>query len=117
MGGRYGASDDGSSDYQDRRPDWGSRDSEQQTIAEAVRAVMQRQQRRPTDATDSRSRATETVDNSSRMRPQIKRSNVDQLVKTLTDTDDSIADIIAGNLTDLIRRANEEPVPDDESNK
>lgn len=39
MGGRYGASDDGSSDYQDRRPAEADRSAEQQTIAEAVHAV------------------------------------------------------------------------------
>lgn len=107
MGGRYGGSDDGSSDYQDRRPDWGerTRESEQRTVAEAVRSVMQRQQGE-TDANEG----------SSRSRPQV-RPNVDQLVSTTTDAGDSVADVIAGNLTDIIRRANEAPLPDDESYK
>ncbi|WP_330633618.1 hypothetical protein [Halocatena halophila] len=42
MGGRYGGNDDGSSEYQDRRPDAGERTTEQQTIAEAVQAVADR---------------------------------------------------------------------------
>ncbi len=43
MGGRYGGDDDGSSEYQDRRPDETDRSTEQQTIAEAVQAVADQQ--------------------------------------------------------------------------
>lgn len=131
MGGRYGANNDGSSEYQERRPDQSERKPEQQTVAEAVRSVTQQQQTaddvdstrtqstsdRPTDQ-QTIADAGRSASDSTQRRPQLGGTRgVDQLVSTMTDADDSVADVIAENLTDLIRRANEEPLPDDETTR
>ncbi len=123
MGGRYGAADDGSSDYQDRRPDWGAREREQQTVAEAVRSVMQRQE------TNDRSRTQDTDDSTDQsgtgdtVRSAADRTYsysssigqaVDQLITGVMETDEIVTDLVVEQLVEQIRRANEEELLDDE---
>lgn len=132
MGGRYGASSDGSSAYQDRRPAQSEREPEQQTVAEAVRSVTQQQQQAaqsPTETQDQ-DRSTHTSTQSStptagshsgtggrNRSPLDLGDSVTSLVSTVTDADDAVADVIASNLIELIRQANDESFPDDESSK
>lgn len=120
MGGRYGASSDGSSDYQDRRPGSSKREPEQQTVAEAVREVTQRHQqssdRSATQDTNAGSKyqrsARSRANNHDRSR-RIGRA-ADTIVSSVIDVDAAVADLVAEQLVEQIRRANEEELVDDD---
>lgn len=137
MGGRYGASDDGSSDYQDRRPDDADRSADQQTIADAVRAAADKHQQTNTgtggtggtsttgsgsseDRTDDSEGVREDTGSpsgtSDRQHPLIAiraSSGRTSSGTTLHDVDSAIAEYVADQLTDTVEWAVEETDPDD----
>lgn len=124
MGGRYGASSDGSSDYQDRRPSIDEREPEQQTVAEAVREVTQRQQTSSDHTTqDSTASAGSEYQRSARSRTDTRgRSRTigraaHRIVSSVIDVDATMADLVAEQLVEQIRRVNEEELFDDELHK
>jgi hypothetical protein len=132
MGGRYGGTDDGSDDYQDRRPDDDDRTAEQQTIADAVRTVAEQQRAADSDtrsghADDSgRSDAREREngesgsDSSGGHHPLTAlRSGTGRNSgrATLQDVDQQIAEYVADQLTASVEQAVEETDPDDSTNQ
>jgi hypothetical protein len=116
MGGRYGASDDGSSDYQDRRPDDDDRSAEQQTIAEAVQTVADQQ---PTadGSTSGRQDDDGSSDSSSGQHPftTLRPDSTSTDRATLQDVDQTIAEYVADQLTGTVEEAVEETDPDDDA--
>lgn len=125
MGGRYGASSDGSSDYQDRRPGSSKREPEQQTVAEAVREVTQRHQqsndRSATQDTNAGSKyqhsARSQTDTRGRSRASPIGRGVNTIVVSMIDVDAAVADLVAEQLVEQIRKANEEELVDDDRYK
>lgn len=111
MGGRYGASDDGSSDYQDRRPEQDDRSDEQQTIAEAVQAVADQQHSGESKTTSRRAEA----DDSSGQHPftTLRHGTNSTGRTTLQDVDQTIAEYVADQLTGTVEEAVEEIEPDE----
>jgi hypothetical protein len=115
MGGRYGASDDGSSDYQDRRPDDDDRSADQQTIAEAVQAVADQQP--ADDGADRSGRADDDASGGgdsgqhpfTTLRPGTSQAGR----TTLQEVDQTIAEYVADKLTGTVEEAVEEADPDD----
>jgi hypothetical protein len=111
MGGRYGGNDDGSDAYQDRRPDDDDLADEQQTIAEAVHAVAERQQ-----SADSDSSSGHDADSGSgnhpftSLRPGTSSTSGSA---TLQDVDQQIAEYVADQLTESVEQAVEETDPAD----
>lgn len=122
MGGRYGAADDGSSDYQDRRPGSSKREPEQQTVAEAVREVTQHQQQSSDQAVTQDTSAGSEYQRSARSRTDTRgRSRMmgraaDRIVSSVIDVDAMVADLVAEQLVEQIYRVNEEELLDDELN-
>ena len=117
MGGRYGGSDDGSNDYQDRRPADDDRSDEQQTIADAIQAVADHH----ADDGGSASGRTNTdgsSDGSSSQHPfTTLRSGAGKSGSpTLQEIDQQIAEYVADQLTGTVEDAAEEtdPSPDED---
>lgn len=120
MGGRYGASDDGSSDYQDRRPDEDDRSDEQQTIAEAVQAVADQQQAddspntsRRTDDDDSSNGDSNVSSSGQHPFTNIRARSGRSSGSTLKDIDNAIAEYVADQLTETVEWSVEEADPTD----
>lgn len=117
MGGRYGASDDGSSDYQDRRPDDDDRRDEQQTIAEAVQAVADQQH---ADENKNAGKRTENDASSGERSGQHPftairhRGTSRSRGTTLQEVDQKIAEYVADQLTGTVEQAVEEADPEDD---
>lgn len=105
MGGRYGASDDGSSEYQDRWPDKADRSAEQQTIAEAMQADTDRQ-RQSTDS-DSPHPFASLRASSGGTGPETSGS------PTPHDVDSTIAEYIADQIAKTGDRTAEKVDPDE----
>jgi hypothetical protein len=115
MGGRYGASDDGSSDYQDRRPDDDDRSDEQQTIADAVHAVADQQHSGETETTSGRADADSRSGGESGQHPftTLRPGTTRTGKTTLRDVDQTIAEYVAEKLTGTVEEAVEKTAPDD----
>ncbi|WP_248911027.1 hypothetical protein [Halocatena marina] len=121
MGGRYGASDDGSSEYQDRRPTDTDRSAEQQTVADAVQAVADQHQ--TGDESDVGSRSNEpghgttetgtTQWSSQHPLTAIRSSSGSSSSSTLHDVDSAIAEYVADQIEENVRWAVEETEPDE----
>ena len=132
MGGRYGGSDDGSSDYQSRQPDDDDLADEQQTVADAVQAVADRyhddgephsteptqsahdDSESDTDGTSQRESPSSDTDSQHPL-TAFGGSSVNSGLDTLTDIDEGIADQVAKQLTERVREATDGTVPDDEA--
>jgi hypothetical protein len=122
MGGRYGGSDDGSDEYQDRRPTDDDLADEQQTVAEAVHAVAERQ--RIAESESSSGHDDDSGRNDGResgnggsgsghhpftsLRPSTGNSSDSA---TLQDVDQKIAEYVADQLTESVEWAVEETDP------
>jgi hypothetical protein len=117
MGGRYGASDDGSSDYQDRRPDDDDRSDEQQTIAEAIQAVADQQQaaNRSTSGRTDDDGNSDGGDADSGQHPftTLRPGTNSTGSSTLQDIDQQIAEYVADELVEGVRWTVEETEPDE----
>lgn len=109
MGGRYGASSDGSSEYQSRRPNTSQREREQQTIAEAVRAVKQRQTDKETTNTSGEYQRSASRGGDSGRSINLGAA-ADRLVSSVITADEAVADLVAEQLIEQIRKANEEEI-------
>jgi hypothetical protein len=134
MGGRYGGADDGSDAYQDRRPDDDDLADEQQTVAEAVRAVAERQQSTDGESnsghnddsghSDGRGRGDGGSDSGNGsgsghhpftlLRPG---TNSTSGSATLQDVDQQIAEYVADQLTESVEWAVEETDPENTGEK
>jgi hypothetical protein len=125
MGGRYGASDDGSSEYQSRQPTDDDLGAEQQTVADAVHAVADQYQ---DDKDDNGEAAFESAHNDSEsdggesdgsdddgQHPltAFGGSSANSGLDALADIDEGIADHVAKRLTERVREAVEGTDPDD----
>jgi hypothetical protein len=130
MGGRYGGSTDGSSDYQSRQPDDDDLSDEQQTVADAVHAVADQHQ---DDTDDNGEAASEGAHNDSESggdtTSQSERAGRDNSgqhpltafggssansgLDALADIDEEIADHVAKRLTERVRETVEGTDPND----
>lgn len=111
MGGRYGASSDGSSEYQSRRPSTTQHEREQQTIAEAVRTVKQRQEEGENTNTDTSGEYQREASHGGGSGRSINiGAAADRLVSSVITADEAVADLVAEQLIEQIRQANEEEI-------
>jgi hypothetical protein len=125
MGGRYGGSDDGSDEYQDRRPKNDDLADEQQTVAEAVQAVAERQHSADGESNsgyaDDSGHSADRGGDSGRdsghhpftsLRPGTSSTSDSA---TLQDVDQQIAEYVADQLTESVEWAVEKTDPADSS--
>jgi hypothetical protein len=114
MGGRYGGSDDGSSEYQDRRPDADDRQAEQQTIAEAVQAISDRHQQQ-TDQSESGGGDRSDSGNQHPFTSVGSGNNATSGRTTVQNSDSVLGEYFADKLTDSVQEGVEDVDPDSDS--
>lgn len=118
MGGRYGASSDGSSDYQSRRPNGSDRDPEQQTVAEAVRNVRRRQrgsarEGRSNGPSAERAEANQTDSGTGRRGIGLEAATR-RIVSTTVAVDKHVADVVASSIVTQIQHADDQILEEDD---
>ncbi|WP_330633794.1 hypothetical protein [Halocatena halophila] len=112
MGGRYGGTTDGSSGAPSRRPEGSSGDSDQQTIAEAVRSVRQRQSK--SGQRDGSSAGGGSWPDPSTAQPSIDlTAATSKIIGSTLSVDERIADVVASSIVDQIKNADEDVLEDD----
>jgi hypothetical protein len=116
MGGRYGGSTDGSSDYQSRQPDDDDLADEQQTVADAVQSVAEQyhdDSERESDGANQHGSSSSDTDSQHPLTAFGGQRSVNSGLDTLADIDEGIADQLAKRVTERVKEAVEETDPDE----